>query len=106
MEIIERKQIDWLATGARLEELRRTNAHLRRYVCWYHRREAGVCELLCDACRHVDRLISRAELADVFGTSEDVISNWETGRTDVPTEDLLHYGAICRLPLSDVAVFL
>ena len=106
MEIIERQQIDWLGTGARLEELRRANRHLRSYVCWYHRRDAGVCELECEACRHMDRLISRAELAAVFGTSEDVISNWEAGRTTVPTEDLLHYCRICRLDLCEVAVFL
>lgn len=107
---IERKFIDWEATGIKLFRLRSDNVNIRRYVCSVLRQNTEKCENesgSCETCedRHMDRSISRPELARVFGVSESVINNWETGRTQIGIEDLLFYCQIAKVTLSDILVF-
>lgn len=82
---LKRKFIDWEATGNRLFRLRSDNAYLRKYVCSAIKKNTDKCNNRsgdCNTCedRYVDRSISRTELAEVFGVSESVINNWETGK--------------------------
>ncbi len=107
---IQRKFIDWEATGNKLFRLRSDNAHLRKFVCSALKRNTDKCNNQsgnCDACedRYVDKSISRPELAEVFGVSESVINNWETGRTEVGIENLLFYCQIAQVTLDDILVF-
>ncbi len=107
---VERKFIDWEATGYKLFRLRSDNARLRKFVCSAIKKNAGKCNNPsenCDACedRFVDKSISRPELAAVFGVSESVINNWESGRTEVGIEDLLFYCQIAEVNLEDILVF-
>lgn len=107
---IERKFIDWDATGYKLFRLRSDNANLRRCVCKVLRKGTEKCTNQsgnCETCeyKHMDRSISRPELADVFGVSESVINNWEKGRTAIGIEDLLFYCQIANVELEDILVF-
>ncbi|MGN0805934.1 MAG: helix-turn-helix domain-containing protein [Candidatus Coproplasma sp.] len=53
----------------------------------------------------MDNHISRKELADVFGVSESVIFNWESGRTVVDYENLLFYSQLSKTDLAEIIVF-
>lgn len=106
----DRKFIDWQATGNKLFRLRSDNANLRRYVCSILRKDTEKCtnnSKNCNTCedKYMDRSISRPELAEVFGVSESVINNWETGRTEIGVEDLLFYCQIAQVELDDILIF-
>ncbi len=106
---IVRSFIDWESTGNKLYRLRSDNPHLRKFVCSAIKKDTekcdgdGNCEICTD--RHMDRSISRPELAAVFGVSDSVINNWETGRTQIGIEDLLFYCRIAQVGLEDIIVF-
>lgn len=107
---IKRAFIDWEATGNKLFRLRNDNARLRKYVCSMIKRNTSKCNNqlgTCDNCeeRYVDKSISRSELSEVFGVSENVINNWESGRTEVGIEDLLFYCQIAEVSLEDILVY-
>ena len=107
---IKRNFIDWNSTGNKLFRLRSDNSNLRRYVCSSLRQNTEKCEnesQACETCedRYMDRSISRPELAEVFGVSESVINNWESGRTEIGIEDLLFYCQIAKVELFDILVF-
>lgn len=109
MKVI-RKFIDWEATGNKLFRLRSDNANLRRFVCSALRKESDRCNSdfgNCENCtdKYMDRSISRPELAEVFGVSESVINNWESGRTEIGIEDLLFYCQLANVELDDILVF-
>lgn len=106
MDKIERKYVDWTKTGKNLYLLRNDNLNLRRYVCFVLNLHKGNCDGDCINCRYeMDNSISRKELADVLGTSDSVIANWEKGKTPVGIEDLLLYCDICGIGLNDILVF-
>ena len=106
MELLERRYIDWKRTGKKLLSLRNHNPHLRRYTCWLLQFGKGECGGDCETCEfEMDSRISRAELAEVFRTSESVIFNWENGVTPVSLEDLLYYCRLCRVELADLLVY-
>lgn len=106
---VTRKFIDWTQTGNKLFRLRSDNANLRHFVCRALRHGTSLCDndSNCDNCGDVymDRSISRSELAEVFGVSESVINNWETGRTNIGIEDLLFYCQIAEVGLDDILVY-
>lgn len=106
---IERKFIDWYATGNKLYRLRSDNASLRRYVCSMLKRGTEKCGGTgdCETCgdRYMDKNISRAELAEVFGVSDNVVNNWGTGRTQIGIEDILFYCQIAKVGLDDILVY-
>jgi len=107
MPTFTRKFIDWGKTGYNLEQLRLTNLALRKKSCRSRTFSAGNCEGNCDQCRYdMDNLISRSELAKIFGVSEHVIYSWERGRTPVGVEELLLYCDIAEVQLSDILVFM
>lgn len=102
--------MDWEATGNRLYRLRSDNATLRRFVCGALKKDTEKCKSKtgdCASCtdKYMDKNISRAELAEVFGVSESVINNWECGRTEIGVEDLLFYCQIANVTLNDILVF-
>lgn len=106
MKKIERRYVDWTKTGKNLYLLRNDNLNLRRYVCFVLNLHKGNCDGDCINCRYeMDNSISRKELADVLGTSDSVIANWEKGKTPVGIEDLLLYCDICGIDLNDILVF-
>ncbi len=106
MQPIERKSIDWIKTGEKLAYLRTNDLALRRYACYVCHRLEWECSKDCDGClettsykrqqgeRGLDPSTSCAELARVFGESESVVRNWETGRTPVPLDALYLYARI------------
>lgn len=106
---IFRRLIDWEATGNKLFRLRSDNPHLRKYVCSEVKKDTEKCngDGDCENCtdRHIDKNISRPELAAVFRVSDSVINNWETGRTQIGIEDLLFYCQIAQVKLEDILVF-
>lgn len=106
---IVRNFIDWEATGNKLFRLRSDNPHLRRFVCGALRKGTDKCDsdTDCENCsnKYMDKNISRSELAAVFGVSESVINNWETGRTPIDIEDLLFYCQIAQVEPKDILVF-
>ncbi|MDE7296682.1 MAG: helix-turn-helix domain-containing protein [Clostridia bacterium] len=109
MKVI-RKFIDWDATGNKLFRLRSDNSHLRRYVCSMLKKNTNKCNSKtgdCETCedKYMDKNISRSELAQVFGVSDSVINNWETGRTEIGIEDLLFYCQIAQVSLEDILVY-
>lgn len=108
MKII-RNFVDWEATGNKLYRLRSDNAHLRKYVCSMLKSDTDKCNGNgdCVNCtdKYIDKNISRPELSAVFGVSENVINNWETGRTHIGIEDLLFYCHIAQVKLEDILVF-
>lgn len=106
----ERKFIDWEATGNKLYRLRSDNENLRRFVCSVLRQgtekcknESGDCENCTD--KYIDKSISRPELGEVFGVADNVINNWESGRTKIGIEDLLFYCQIAQIALDDILVY-
>ena len=104
---IYRDIIDWEKTGRNLQLLREDNIELRRSVCSALKHDSGECSGECDKCRfEMDNHISRKELATVFGVSENVIFNWENGRTSPALEDMLFYAKISKLQLTDIIIFM
>lgn len=102
----DRQQINWEKTGYNLQLLRNDNINLRRTVCKELNFNKGNCSCDCDNCRfEMDKSISRAELAKVFNVSENVIFNWENGKTPVSLEDMLFYCKISAVPLDSILVF-
>ena len=106
MKAIERKFVDHVKTGRSLQMLREDNIELRRRVCEALRRESNGCDQPCAECSkfEMDNHISRPELATVFGVSENVIFNWEIGRTPISYEDLLFYSQLSGLPVEQIVV--
>ncbi len=103
MQKIERQYIDWEKTGRNLQLLRADNLTLRKNVCYAIKYAKGDCAGDCDHCRYdMDMNISRAELARVFNVSENVVANWESGRTQVGLEDMLFYCRIAGVTLDDI----
>ena len=106
MQEIKRKCIDWVKTGKRLLNLRTGNTSLRRYVCWRLKYDEGNCSGDCRNCEYeMDASISRKELADVFQTTENVVFNWENGKTSPEIEDLLLYAEICGITMEQIIVY-
>lgn len=106
MKRFKRCSINWEKTGKRLRMLRTQNQNLRRYVCWCLRFDRGNCSGDCQSCEYeMDASISRAELAQVFTTTESVVFNWEAGKTTPNLEDLFLYAKICGITLEDILVF-
>lgn len=107
MKAIRRQFIDRVKTGKKLQELREHNDKLRRQVCKACKHDKGDCSGDCEKCEFdIDNHISRPELASVFGVSQSVIYNWESGRTAVGLEDILFYARISETALEDIIVFI
>lgn len=106
MDNLRRRYIDWEKTGRNLEELRLRNPRLRRNVCSVLRRGSGDCSGDCEGCRYeIDNHISRKELAEVFNVSENVVFNWETGRSNVQYDDLLFYAQLAESEVDEIVAF-
>ena len=106
MKLMSRPRIDWKKTGIRLKNLRDRSQALRRYACFVNHYRDGNCTGSCTACEFdIDANISRAELAVVFQTTENVIANWESGKTPPSPEDLLYYCKLCDVELEELLVF-
>ena len=107
MKPIQRKFIDWKRTGKSLQLLREDNLELRRAVCGALRRDKGECSGNCSECIiDIDNHISRKELSEVFGVSESVIFNWESGRTSIDYENLLFYAQLAKVDVDDIVIFI
>lgn len=107
MQPILRKFVDWKKTGRNLQLLREDNIELRRVVCSALKHDKSDCSGACDECVYeMDNHISRKELAEVFGVSESVIFNWESGRTLIDYENLLFYAQLAKLPLDEIVIFM
>ena len=107
MKAIHRNFIDWKKTGKNLQLLREDNIDLRRCVCNALKHDKGDCTGACGECVfEMDNHISRNELAAVFGVTENIIFNWENGRTPVSIEDMLFYAQISKKKLSDIIVYM
>ena len=106
MKSIHRQFVDWKKTGRNLQLLREDNIELRRFVCSALKHDKGDSSGNCDACKfEMDNHISRNELSGVFGVTENIIFNWENGRTIIGYEDLLFYAQLAKVELNDVIVF-
>ncbi len=107
--MINRRIIDWQATGQNLKLLRCDNINLRRTVCHdlsVNLVKGHLCKTLdCQHCNHMDSQISQAELAVIMNVSDSMIANWETNRTIPTLEDLFLYCDLCVLSLDDVLVY-
>lgn len=107
MQPIQRKFVDWKKTGRNLQLLREDNLELRRAVCGALNRGKSDCSGACEECIfEMDNHISRKELSEVFGVSESVIFNWETGRTTIDYENLLFYAQLSKLDLNEIVIFI
>lgn len=105
MKAIERNFVDWKKTGRKLQMLREDNLELRRRVCSALKHDKDNCSGHCDTCDfEMDNHISRKELSQVFDVSENVIFNWENGKTVVDYDDLLFYAKLAKVELSDIVV--
>lgn len=101
-----RRFIDWKKTGKTLQLLRNDNLNLRKYVCSARNKATCGAECECDGCYYeMDSNVSRSELAEVFGVSESVIFNWETGKTPVSLEDMIFYSDVSGVELDKLIVF-
>lgn len=106
MRPIHRKFVDWNKTGRNLQLLREDNIELRRTVCGALKHDKSECSGKCGECKfEMDNHISRKELSEVFGVTENVIFNWENGRTAVDYENLLFYCQITKLDINDIIIF-
>ena len=106
MHTLKRQFIDWKRTGRKLEMLRMGNLDLRHNVCRALKHSKGNCSGDCANCEFdMDNYISRAELADVFGVSDNVICNWESGKTPIGLEDILFYCEIAKVEIGDIIVY-
>lgn len=103
---IRRRRINWEKTGINLQLLRSDNLNLRRFCCRQLRYDSGNCSGECDSCIfEMDHSISRSELATVFNVSDNMIVNWESGKSKPTIEDLMLYADICGLDLFDIILF-
>lgn len=103
---LKRRYIDWEMTSRNLELLRNDNLELRRRVCRALNYDERNCSGNCGACRYdMDTNISRAELAQVFNVTANVIFNWERGITHIEIDDLLFYCQLAGVTLEDIIVF-
>lgn len=106
--MINRRNIDWQATGLQLKLLRCDNINLRRTVCCElsaNLAKGHICKILdCEHCTNMDNQISQAELAIVMNVSDSMVANWETNRTIPTLEDLLMYCDLCKVSLEDIIV--
>ena len=95
------RTIDWKNTAKNLQQLRRSNFELRRYVCRKLRVRDKECDgTECDNCIYeMDNAISQKELAEVFGVTESTVANWENGRAIPNLDFLLFYSDICKIEL-------
>lgn len=106
MERIERKTIDWEKTGFKLQALRNDNLNLRKYCCYQLYYNIANCSGKCDDCIYeMDQKISRLELAKVLNVTDNIISNWESGRSRPEIEDLMFYAEMCKIDLFDILTF-
>ena len=104
---IQRKFVDRKKTGKNLQLLREHNLELRRFVCGALKHDKSDCSGQCKSCKfEMDNHISRSELAEMFGVSESVIFNWESGRTMVSYEDLLLYAQLTGLKMSEIVILM
>lgn len=107
MKPIRRKFIDWQKTGRALQLLREDNIELRRCVCGSLKHDKADCGGECNTCKfEMDNHISRKELSEVFGVSENIVFNWENGRTEVSYENLLFYAQIAKTDLDEIVIFM
>ena len=103
---VKRKFINWENTAKNLKLLRRDNINLRRVVCSQLNFDKGNCNGDCVSCKFdMDNSISQAELAKVFNVSENMVVNWENGKSRPQLDDLIFYSQICEIDLFDVIVF-
>ena len=106
--MIQRKSINLERTGFNLRQLRISNINLRRYVCGELSPRNNRCDAKnCVNCPtyEMDHIISQAELAEVFWTTDNVVQNLESSRTLPPIEDLILYAEICKIDFFDLLVF-
>lgn len=107
MNSIHRKFIDWKKTGKNLQLLRSDNINLRRCSCRARNFDKADCHGDCESCKYdMDSNISRKELTELFGVSDNVIYSWETGRTPIGLEDMLFYCQIAQVEIEDIIVFM
>lgn len=101
-----RQYVDWKKTSKNLALLRQYNENLRKYVCFQLKgKQEGCLRSNCVNCRfEMDERISQKELARVFGVSDSVIVNWESGRTNPDIDDLLFYCRICKMDIFDILI--
>ncbi len=100
------RSIDWEKVGINLERLRMDNLTLRRHVCRVNHLKEGNCDGACETCRYdMDNSISRRELAYALYTTENVICNWETARTEIDVQSLIYYCDIAGVKLEDILVY-
>ncbi len=102
----KRQFVDWKKTSKNLALLRQYNENLRKYVCFQLKGKIENCSRRdCENCRfEMDERISQKELAQVFGVSDSVIVNWESGRTNPDIDDLLFYCQICKMNIFDILI--
>lgn len=108
MKKIERRTIDWVKTGKRLQMLREHDIDFIRYACFACHFNEGNCSGECENCgfdKDLDHKITREELAMIFSVTDAVVNNWETGRTAVPLEELYLYCDISNKTLEELVVF-
>ncbi|MBO5866924.1 MAG: helix-turn-helix transcriptional regulator [Clostridia bacterium] len=108
--MIQKRLINWEKTGKMLRLLRCDNINLRRNVCKelsMQLKKGHICKATnCDNCiLELDNQISQAELAEVMGVSDSVITNWENGRSIPTLEDLLLYADLCKMDLQQILIF-
>ena len=107
MKPIHRQFVDHKKTGRNLQLLREDNIELRRCVCSALKHDKGDCGGNCGECKYeMDNHISRKELSEVFGVSESMIYNWETGRTEIRYEDLIFYAQLANIEPADIVVLM
>ncbi len=106
MEQIKLRYIDWDKTATNLKLLRNDNINLRRYVCNALTADKATCGGNCEDCKfEMDDSISQKELAKVFNVSDNMVINWENGKSRPALEYLIFYSEICKINLYDVIVF-
>ena len=106
--MIKRKHIDYKKTGFVLKQLRISNINLRRYVCSILSPKRKLCDgNNCENCsiHEMDHEITQEELGKIFNVSDNVVQNWELGRTIPGIEELMLYAEICQLNFFDLLVF-
>ena len=115
------RKVDWNKTKFNLANLRLGDSeyslNLRRFVCRFirepnednpHADFNKQCPfgLKCENCATKEPLISCRELGLVFGHSdENIVSNWENGRTIPDIEDILFYSIMSKMPIDQILEF-
>lgn len=103
MEHIDFVEVDRLATGEKLQRLRKYNIHLHRYVCHelhpYQKKQicdGTDCEQ-CEAADFEEEDINQPDLARVMSVAASQIANWESGRSIPSIENLIFYCRMCKI---------